>query len=208
MVMNMLEARGIPIVRIAPVSFAGRTPAVIIDDAAAAGEVARHFRALGHSHFGIINGPIEHGAAGTRRTGFIEALGRADCAEATGGFLFAGGIEAAYKLLRRDARPTAIFATNDDMAAGVYAAANKLGLKVPQDVSVIGFDDSWTATCVWPGLTTIYQPITEMAHEAARLLIMRESPREDVVMAYHLVERASTAPPALAARGPVGVRTL
>lgn len=201
-VMDVLEARGIPYARIAPVSFPGRSPAYSIDDAAAAGEIARHLWALGHRRFGLVTGPRDHGAAGTRRMGFLSALaelGHADSiGEAYGGFLFETGIEAGRSLLAQPDPPTAIFAMNDDSAAGVMSAAAQLGLRVPQDVAVAGFDDSWVAKSVWPYLTTVYQPITEMAHQATTLLIERDAAsggNGDHLLDYALVVRDSTGTP-------------
>ncbi len=201
-VMDVLESRSIPYARIAPVSFSGRSPAFAMDDAAAASELAGHLWELGHRRFGVVNGPADHGAAGTRRAGFLaalEALGhRGKVSEAYGGFLFDTGIEAGRELLSGADRPTAIFAANDDSAAGVLSAAAQLGLRVPEDVSVAGFDDSWVAKSVWPYLTTIYQPISEMAHAAATLLIERTTnPQPNGIhwLEYQLVIRRSTAPP-------------
>ena len=77
-------------------------------------------------------------------------------------------------MLDRPDRPTAIFATNDDSAAGVMVACTQLGLTVPRDVSVCGFDDSWIAKTVWPYLTTVFQPIEAMAYAAAQMLLDRE----------------------------------
>jgi LacI family transcriptional regulator len=199
LVMDILEARGIPFVRIAPASFPGRSPGFSIDDGAAAGEIARHLWGLGHRRFGLVNGPAEHGAAGMRRAGFLALLselgGTAPVLEAYGGFSFEQGIEAGRELLSHDAPPTAIFAMNDDSAAGVMSAAAQLGLKVPQDVAVAGFDDSWVAKSVWPYLTTIYQPITEMAFQATTLLIEREGmngSNGDHFLDYSLIIRDST----------------
>jgi len=199
-VMDALERRDIPYVRIGPVSFPGRSPAFAIDDAAAAGEMALHLWDRGHRRLGIVNGPPEHGAAGTRRGGFLSALrslGHIDpVAESNGGFQFNAGLAAGRELLSLAERPTAIFATNDDSAAGVMAAAGQLGLKIPDDVAVAGFDDSWIAKSVWPNLTTVYQPVSEMAYAAATALIRRDS--EDLgsavqLLDYRLVIRDSTA---------------
>ncbi len=198
-VMDMLEARGIPYARIAPVSFPDRSPSFSIDDGAAAAEIARHLWDLGHRRFGLVNGPVEHGAAGTRRAGFLAALaalgGNEPVLEAYGGFGFEQGINAGRTLLSNITPPTAIFAMNDDSAAGVMSAAAQMGLKVPQDIAIAGFDDSWVAKSVWPYLTTIYQPITEMAHQAAKLLIEREGvngSNGDHLLDYELMLRGST----------------
>jgi len=90
---------------------------------------------------------------------------------AEGDFSFKSGVDAAEKLLNDDDRPTAIFASNDDMAAGVVSVASRLGLSVPEDLSVGGFDDTPLAQILYPQLTTIKQPIYEMGHRAANLLI-------------------------------------
>jgi len=201
-VMDLLEARRIPYVRVAPVSFPGRSPAVVTDDAQAAGELAHHFWNLGHRRIAIVNGHADHGAARTRRQGFLSALaalGCGDVSEAYGGFQFAVGIEAGKRLLALPERPTAIFAANDDSAAGVMSAIAQAGLKIPDDISVAGFDDAWIAKSVWPYLTTVHQPITEMAHTAATMLIERNGSAERnpvVKLDYALVVRDSTAPPA------------
>ncbi len=110
-------------------------------------------------------------------------------AEADGLFSFESGIAAGMDLLARDPRPTAIFATNDDSAAGVMVACARAGLRVPHDISLCGFDDSWVAKSVWPYLTTIYQPIEEMGYAAASLLLDRgETGDRQVMLDFHLVE--------------------
>ena len=94
--------------------------------------------------------------------------------------------------------PTAIFAANDDSAAGVMAGLEQLGFKVPDDVSVAGFDDSWIAVSVWPNLTTIHQPIAAMAETVAGMLIEGRGAAAETqskLLDYHLVVRGSTAPP-------------
>ncbi len=198
-VMDLLEQRSIPFVRIAPVSFTRRSAGFSMDDARAAGEIARHFWALGHRTFALVTGPPEHGAAATRKAGFLATLAelghRDPVAEAYGAFRFDRGIEAGRELLSADSRPTAIFAMNDDSAAGVMSAASQLGLRVPQDVAVAGFDDSWVAKSVWPYLTTVHQPIAEMADMAATFLIERavyDADQSDTLLDHALVVRGST----------------
>jgi LacI family transcriptional regulator len=87
-----------------------------------------------------------------------------------GDFSYRSGLAAAERLLARNPRPTAIFASNDDMAAAAIAAAHRAGLDVPSEISVCGYDDTAMATAIWPGLTTIRQPVAEMARCAVRLL--------------------------------------
>ena len=180
--MAALEERGIPYVRLAPDGFPERAPAISIDDEGAGYVVGEHLIALGHKRFGIALGPQSHSAAGSRHKGFADAIaahGLPKPKEAVASFTFEGGIHAGHTLMQGPDHPTAIFATNDDSAAGVMAALAELHIRVPHDVSVIGFDDSWIARSVWPNLTTIYQPITEMAEEAAELLLERKRKSEN-----------------------------
>ena len=120
---------------------------------------------------------------------------------APGDFTFASGYAAGERLLSGRTRPTAVFASNDDMAIGVLAAAQARGLKVPAELSVAGFDDSPTAAMVWPPLTTVRQPIAEMAAAATEMLIAGASrtarAETPVQQPWHceLVIRDSTAAP-------------
>ncbi|MDQ4421539.1 LacI family DNA-binding transcriptional regulator [Sphingobium sp. DEHP117] len=202
-VLDYLERHNIQYVRIAPAIDPGRSAAVSIDDVAAAAQAAQYLCDLGHRIIGLVNGPPDHGAAITRRQGFIERLKSISpdivLHEAKGDFLFESGISAGEALLSEDPRPTAIFATNDDMAAGLLVACGRCRLVVPDDVSLVGFDDSWIATSVWPYLTTVHQPIEDMAAEAVQLLLAQTKhgqPYEDHMLDYHLVVRESSSPPA------------
>jgi LacI family transcriptional regulator len=160
--------------------------------------VGEHLVSLGHTRFGFVQGPVSHRAASARRGGFLSALaahGLEPPMEAYGGFDFETSIMAGKQLMQVADHPTAIFASNDDSAAGVMAALAQLGVKVPDQVSIVGFDDSWIARSVWPNLTTIYQPIAEMAETAVNLLLDRTGAMEragTVMMDYHLVARNST----------------
>jgi LacI family transcriptional regulator len=200
-VMELLETRGIPYARIAPAGDFDRSPYVAIDDRAAASEMAEHLWALGHRRLGFAAGHHDHHAAHARRQGFAETLARLGCpdfAEAAAEFQFEMGIDAAKQLMALPEPPTAIFAANDDSAAGVMAGLAQLGLTVPDDVSVAGFDDSWIAQSVWPYLTTVHQPIAEMAHVAASMLILKNGQLDQAelpAIETRLVVRGSTAPP-------------
>lgn len=196
-VLEILKARGVPYVRSSPSFDLEQSPYVDMDDEAASAEVARHLWSLGHRHFGLVNGPKETHIPARRRAGFLNALASFDdtkVLEADGEFSFSSGIQAGLDLLQRKTRPTAIYATNDDMAAGVFAAANQLGLAIPTDVSVVGFDDSWIGERIWPALTTVYQPFTEMADAAVELLVSN-TPQAEQRLPYHLVIRESTSAP-------------
>ena len=199
LVLDFLEARGIRYSRLAPLIEPARSPAVYIDDGNAAAELAQLLWDMGHRRFAIANGPAEHGAAVTRRAGFLSRLAALNpegvVHEAYAGFDFEGGIAAGRELLSARRQPTAIFAANDDSAAGVMAACQQMGFSVPGDVSVCGFDDSWIALSVWPYLTTIRQPIDEMAEMAANMVIDRDQGVVQRQLPYALIARASTAPP-------------
>ena len=111
----------------------------------------------------------------------------------------ASGCEAAHRLLAQPQRPTAIFASNDDMAAGVLVAAHERGISVPSDLSVAGFDDTELASIVWPKLTTVHQPVYEMSYRATDVvidLIKGVAPPRVIWLDYGLKKRGSTASPA------------
>ncbi|SMC32965.1 transcriptional regulator, LacI family [Novosphingobium sp. B1] len=198
--LDFLDRSGIRYVRISPALQAQRSPSVCIDDAQAAASLARHLWELGHRKLAVVLGPERHLAAARRRDGFIAALAELGLPEPVrevpGNFSFEGGIRAGTELLQDGPRPTAIFATNDDSAAGVMAACAQAGLRVPADISVAGFDDSWIARSVWPYLTTVNQPIEEMGYAAASLLLRKGEPQNTPhLLDYSLVVRDSTAAP-------------
>jgi LacI family transcriptional regulator len=207
-VLDFLESKNIRYSRVSPAAFAGRSPAVLMDDGAAAAELADLFWAHGHRKIGLLNGPNYHGASHLRREGFITRLRQHDpsieVVEGYGGFSFEQGIVGGKAMLSGPDRPTAIFASNDDSAAGVIVACGQLGLSVPEQVSICGFDDSWIARSVWPYLTTIRQPIKEMARTAAMLLLERNpagAAFETRMLDFELVQRDSVGPV-----GPAAVR--
>jgi LacI family transcriptional regulator len=196
--LDALEEWEIPYVRIAPGIDPGRAPSVATDEYHGAFAMAEHLLSLGHRQIGFVAGPESHIAAGIRLVAFREAAaGRADLIVEPGDFTFAGGLTAGAVLLERADRPTAIFAANDFMAGGVVAAATRAGLRVPQDVSIAGFDDSAIARFVWPPLTTVRQPIRAMAHAAIEYLVAlaagQDDPPRETMLASQLIERESTA---------------
>jgi LacI family xylobiose transport system transcriptional regulator len=166
---------------------------------------AQHLLALGHRRIGMISGPEDMLCSVARVDGYRSALERAGIAFEpellrAGDFHVAGGRRAAAHLLDLDQPPTAIFAGSDLQALGVYEAARPRAVKIPEDLSVVGYDDLRIARWVGPPLTTIRQPLTEMAETAARMLIrMSEDPETPVNqrfdLATSLVVRESTAPP-------------
>lgn len=168
------KAAGVAVVAVATGRFRSEVSAVRIDEFAAAAEMARHLLALGHRRIGFIKGAMNQSASDERLQGFQSEMRAAHpAAEALiedGAFTYRSGLEAAERLLSLPDRPTAIFASNDDMAAGALTAAHRLGLDVPGELTLVGFDDTAIATAVWPELTTIRQPVAEMAETAVRML--------------------------------------
>lgn len=200
-VLDYLEARRVTYARLTPVLDPDRSAMAWMDNVGAAATVADYLWARGHRRFGMATGPAHHGDAVQRRDGFIGRLQQLDpgivVREAFGGFQFDTGIEAGRELLVGRQFPTAIFAANDDSAAGVMVAARELGLSVPDDVSICGFDDSWVAKSVWPYLTTIRQPIEAMAKAATETLLDRQMAGSRIArqLDFTLIERDSVAPP-------------
>src|SRR5439155_10281379 len=181
---------------------------VRIDDFSAAHEMTDYLVELGHRRIGLITGNPEHIASKERERGFSAAVAAAglrddDVCVEQGLFTFRSGLEAAEKLLDRERPPTAIFASNDDMAAAVVSVAHRRGLQVPGDLTVVGFDDTSPATTVWPELTTIRQPVSAMAAAALELLLTDvrnrrrggEGLSQEVVLQHEMIIRESSGPP-------------
>ncbi len=177
---------------------------VRIDDQEAAAAMTRHIIALGHRRIGFIIGNLTHKASEQRLIGFraamtTQGLAIADDLIAQGEFTYRSGMRAAEALLALPERPTAIFASNDDMAAATVAVAHRLHLDVPRDLTVCGFDDTDFAQSIWPELTTIHQPIAEMSRTAVALLVQKirarragkDEPVEETVLDFTLVRRDS-----------------
>lgn len=211
-VIAALQDTGTPTVLIAPGDQArSGLPAIAMDDVAAAEEVTNLLIGLGHRRIGFVTGPEDQAAAHRRYAGFMQAMqnhGLKVSQELVvqGDFRFPSGVAAAHRLLSRRTPPTAVFASNDDMALGLLAASRQLGVRVPDDLSIAGFDDFAAATLVWPPLTTVRQPLFEMACAAVDLLIGRGPAAEGEgdgvppllqVLPHELIVRASTAAPAV-----------
>lgn len=198
-VMEELTRAQTPFVRIAPGTRMPGTPAISIDEYKAAYEMTAYLVGLGHRRIGFVKGKPDHGSARVRFDGYRAALADAGisfqedlCAQ--GFFTYQSGLEAGERLLSAKNRPTAIFAGNDDMAAGVLAVSQRFNLSIPTDLSLAGFDDSIVAQVVWPRLTTCRQPLKEMAAAAVSLLTQKRThdrPHERQ-LAHELVVREST----------------
>ena len=207
-VIAVVEESGVPAVAVATARTESRIATVSIDDFQAAYAMTRHIAALGHKRIGFIIGNKNLSASAKRLEGYRVAIADAGLAvdtdlEAQGLFTYRSGLQAADHLLDRSNPPTAIFASNDDMAAATVAAAHRRGLDVPRDLTVCGFDDTALATTIWPELTTIHQPIRDMARTAIDCLIEEMRARRSfqtpepasVRLDFRLIRRDSDAAP-------------
>ena len=205
-VLQTLGANDAPAVAVATGDRRADMSTVRIDNFAAAKTMTEHLLALGHRRIAFIKGAPDQTDSGERLRGYLGALEQAGISSDPGlieqGFFdFRSGLEAAGRLLDLADRPSAIFAANDDMAAAAVAAAHRRGVAVPGDLSVVGFDDSALAVNVWPELTTIRQPIAEMARRAVSVLVAdiraraqgMDAPSRDLLLPYVLVRRGSDA---------------
>jgi LacI family transcriptional regulator len=196
-VLAELERRRIPFVRISPGTNHAMTSSVFMDDVQAADDMTTHLINLGHRRIGFVMGHPNHMASDQRLFGYRRALDRAGIdfepeLVRPGLFDFASGAKAAEFLLDLADPPTAIFASNDDMAAGVLAVAHRRDIAIPDALSVAGFDDTELASAVWPPLTTIRQPTRALAYAAAGLLFSEEEGVVHRRLQHDLIERGST----------------
>ena len=199
-IFKILRRLNITFVPVAPSHEIEGVACVKMDNLQAAKEMTQYLIGLGHKDIGFIKGPPRHSSSGLRYKGFEEVLSAHGLSLnpnwiAPGDFTFNSGVEAAMKLLDQDKIPSAIFASNDDMAAGVVSVAGKKGIAVPEQLCVVGFDDTPLASILRPQLTTIKQPIYDMGHRAAELLIKpqdHEGGAQSYCMEHELIIRDST----------------
>lgn len=196
-VMDVLERTETPYVRIGPERELDRGSRVYMDDRGAIQEVARRLIALGHRRIAFLAGSPRYNASEVRRQGFVDAMAEAKLQVRAewmlqGDFTFESGLACAELLLSGRERPTAVVASNDDMALAVVQTARRFGVDVPGELSVTGFDDTPSAQFSVPPLTTVRQPVAEMsAHAVRRLLGAAFVERAD----HALIERGSTSSP-------------
>jgi len=205
--LELLAATGKPVVAVATGRDDDRSLTVRVDDYAGASAMTEYLLSLGHRRIGFIRGDVRQAAADLRLQGFKDVLDRAGLKPTVieeGDYSYKSGIEAASRILDAPDPPSAIFASNDDMASAAMSIAHRRGLDVPGDITIVGFDDSLLATTSWPELTTVHQPIGEMARSAVELLLrhVRAERGGAVVEDRHihlgcsLVVRESSAAPA------------
>lgn len=207
-VIEAVAEADLPAVGVATGSPAPTISAVSIDDYRAAFAMTEHLTALGHRRIGFVTGNPNQTASARRLAGYKDAIKAAglevlDELIAPGLFSYRSGLDAAESLLGLEDPPSAIFSSNDDMAAACVAVAHRRGLDVPSDLTVCGFDDTALATTIWPELTTIHQPITDMVRAAVELLVREIRARRNgtpdapqhVTLDFTLVRRQSDAAP-------------
>ncbi len=199
----ILDEAGCEYVRIASVSLDDASRMIISNDQIGGAAAGRHLIALGHREIGFVSGPPSFRSSHERRRGLETALEEAGLSlparlTCEGAYTFESGIECGAALLSKPDRPSAIFAANDEMAAGILQAARALDIRVPDELSIVGYDDFEVAARVWPRLTTVRSPTRDIGRMAAEKLITpkpvaksAEADAEEVVPV--LIERASTA---------------
>ena len=205
--LGALAAADIQVVAVATGRTQRETSSVTIDDQQAAREMTQHLLALGHGRIAFILGDPRHRATKRRLDGYLLALAEAgierdDHLIEQGLFTYRSGLDAAERILSQARLPTAIFASNDDMAAAAVAVAHQRRLDVPGDLSVCGFDDAPLATTIWPELTTVRQPMDDMSRMALELLVdeiragrQTGAPPKQLVLEHMIVRRQSDSAP-------------
>jgi len=202
-VVQAIVATGTPMVRLSPGTQGGKQYSVATNDREISAEMTRYLASLGHRKIAFIKGHPNHKAVANRYLGYLDGLKQSGLAFAEalvedGDNSFGSGEAAGERLLRLRDPPTAIFAANDDMAAGVIRAAALLGVDVPGQLSIAGCDDISLARQLCPTLTTIRQPLASMAERAAQVLIRNaheESPLHGAEIVPAKIEiRESTGP--------------
>lgn len=206
--LDALREHGLAVAQVASGQPVPSCHAVRIDDEGAAFAMTQHILSRGHQRIGFVSGDLNQTASLLRRQGYERALRMAgitvdDRLIVQGDFTYRSGLAAATTLLDTKSPPSAIFAANDDMAAGVVSGAHQRGLDVPRNLAVCGFDDTAIAMTIWPELTTIRQPIAAMAGVAVQILAravrsgqpLSASQPEHVQFDFELVVRGSDATP-------------
>lgn len=197
------ERRKIPYVSVLRKAHPGAW-SVNSDDFSGGVLAAEHLYNLGHRHVAVLEGSLDVSTSAPRRDGFLSVYREAglDVQVVPSGFGWRFGLASMRKVLEgpRSQHPTAVFAANDLCAEGAMRAAREFGLQVPDDLSVIGYDDTWFAAMMQPPLTTVRMPISEMGHKAASMLIDRledkEVPDREPVLPVSLTVRHSCGAPA------------
>jgi LacI family transcriptional regulator len=206
-----LHQQGFPVVMLDDQNPPSSLPSVGTDHRAGAKEAVRHLIELGHRDIAHISGPLSYKVSRDRQVGYLEALHRAYIDVPPdfileGDFKSPSGVVCGRRLLEARRRPTAIFAGNDEMAYGVMQAADDLGLRIPDDLAVVGFDDIASSAHMRPPLTTVHQPFYEMGQRSISLLLsLVEASRTRVPPSLHSM-RAHKLDPPLATPEPIRIQ--
>lgn len=201
---SLLEDYGRPYVLTWGIDPMGRHPSIGFDNQAATREVTRHLVGLGHRRFGLLSAPVEgNDRARTRGAGVREALAESGLTLADGYVQYApislaAAGQAMERLLALPQPPTAVVATNDVFAVGAMVACRHAGVRIPEDVSITGVDNTDLGATQTPGLTSIRTPIVEIGHAAAAQIIARLDGlawERTQSFPVEIVHRGSTAPP-------------
>jgi LacI family transcriptional regulator len=200
-IVRAIESTGTPFVKLSPGKKVGSNFFVRTNDREISAEMTRYLASLGHRKIAFIKGHASHKAVANRFLGYKDGLEQSglkfsERLVVDGDNSFGSGQVCGTKLLQRKSRPTAIFAANDDMAAGVIRVADRLEIEIPAQLSVAGCDDVALAQQVYPALTTIRQPLAAMAERAALALIQRRAPSntDPEIVPASLKLRQSTGP--------------
>jgi len=178
------------------------TPCIMVNDHQAAYQITQHLIDLGHQQIGFIVGGAEHKSSSERLSGYTQALNDnniplQDNLIIHGEYSFESGVDGAKQLMAEDNKPTAIFSCNDEIAAGALFAARLMHIEIPEQLSIVGFENSPFSRQTWPKLTTADQPNDVIAENAANLLIAqtRNQNANNIVSLFtpELVIRNSTA---------------
>lgn len=197
---ELIAQRSFPAVFLSSAAETGQVNEIRIDDYKAAYDIVDLLIRKGHRRIGFIKGDPSQTVSDRRLAGYEDALRDAGLAVdeaciAFGSFTYRSGEQAALALCALARPPSAIFASNDDMAAGALAAAVKTGREVPADLAIAGFDDSPIATTVAPSLTTVRQPVAEMAERAVQLVLKlkgSQRPVQTIIAPHAVIERETT----------------
>jgi LacI family transcriptional regulator len=199
-----LRGRSFPLTLIDYRDLASDLPSVTSANSSGALGAVGHLVELGHERIGIITGLMDLGCSKDRLDGYYQTLNNAGLEKSTelvvpGDFSEPSGYEAMHRLMALDNPPTAVFASNDEMALGAMRAAWELGLRIPEDVSLVGFDDVQMAKFAAPPLTTVRQPMAEMGRRAVEMLLLQmkgdDLPQSRIVLPTELIVRKSTSSP-------------
>ncbi|MBQ4849749.1 LacI family DNA-binding transcriptional regulator [Pseudoalteromonas sp. MMG012] len=201
---EFLKRKNVNYARVASAIEDDESISVRSNDEQGAFEITEHLIELGHANIAFIKGHPDHSATEQRFSGYQRALSTHNIAfnnalVAEGNFSYHSGADSAKAILDITPRPSAVFASNDYMAAAVLKLATQRHLKVPEDISIAGFDNAPIARHIWPGLTTIAQPVEEMTRQAVELLINQIGGADvgvlQTTLEAKLITRESTAKP-------------